>query len=93
MHVHSLYSPHLTIEHGSPAFEEFLDFLGDRVQLEGFQGYRGGLDVKGLPPKREIASSCVVFVSHLLSLLSLSLSGQPTRRERTVYIRSTAAAK
>jgi hypothetical protein len=34
-------------EHGSPAFEEFLDFLGDRIKLEGFQGYRGGLDVKG----------------------------------------------
>lgn len=33
-------------EHGSPAFEEFLDFLGDRIKLEGFQGYRGGLDVK-----------------------------------------------
>lgn len=31
---------------GSPAFERFLDFLGDRVQLEGFTGYRGGLDVK-----------------------------------------------
>lgn len=26
--------------------EEFLTFLGDKVKLEGFQGYRGGLDVK-----------------------------------------------
>ncbi len=33
-------------EFGSPALEEFLDFLGERVKLEGFTGYRGGLDVK-----------------------------------------------
>eukprot|EP01088_Endostelium_zonatum_P019239 TRINITY_DN6548_c0_g1_i1.p1 TRINITY_DN6548_c0_g1~~TRINITY_DN6548_c0_g1_i1.p1 ORF type:complete len:910 (-),score=180.99 TRINITY_DN6548_c0_g1_i1:195-2924(-) len=31
---------------GSPAFEEFLDFLGKRIPLEGFKGFRGGLDVK-----------------------------------------------
>jgi len=30
----------------SPAFEEFLDFLGTRVVLENFTGFRGGLDVK-----------------------------------------------
>jgi len=29
----------------SPAFREFLDFLGDRIQLEGHTGFRGGLDV------------------------------------------------
>jgi len=28
-----------------PAFDEFLDMLGDRVCLKGFSGYRGGLDV------------------------------------------------
>ena len=32
-------------EFGSPAFEEFLDFLGDRVELEGWDKYRAGLDV------------------------------------------------
>lgn len=30
----------------SPEFEEFLDFLGKRVTLKGWTGYRGGLDVK-----------------------------------------------
>ncbi|PAV55805.1 hypothetical protein WR25_07221 [Diploscapter pachys] len=30
--------------HGSPAFEEFLNVIGERIQLNGFQGYRGGLD-------------------------------------------------
>eukprot|EP01117_Protostelium_nocturnum_P010616 TRINITY_DN3818_c0_g1_i1.p1 TRINITY_DN3818_c0_g1~~TRINITY_DN3818_c0_g1_i1.p1 ORF type:complete len:860 (-),score=351.26 TRINITY_DN3818_c0_g1_i1:43-2622(-) len=33
-------------EHGSPAFEEFLDFLGDRITLQGWRGYRGDLDTK-----------------------------------------------
>ncbi|KAF9158033.1 hypothetical protein DFQ26_008041 [Actinomortierella ambigua] len=31
----------------SPAFSEFLHWLGDPVRLQGWQGYRGGLDVKG----------------------------------------------
>eukprot|EP00026_Physarum_polycephalum_P001848 Phypoly_transcript_01851.p1 GENE.Phypoly_transcript_01851~~Phypoly_transcript_01851.p1 ORF type:complete len:876 (+),score=128.73 Phypoly_transcript_01851:473-3100(+) len=30
----------------SPDFEEFLNFLGDRVELKGWQGFRAGLDVK-----------------------------------------------
>uniref|UniRef100_A0A0N5D913 Rap-GAP domain-containing protein n=1 Tax=Thelazia callipaeda TaxID=103827 RepID=A0A0N5D913_THECL len=34
-------------EKGSPAFEEFLDFLGQRVRLKGFDQYKGGLDVRG----------------------------------------------
>lgn len=29
----------------SPAFEEFLDFLGDKIDLHDFKGFRGGLDV------------------------------------------------
>jgi len=33
-------------EHGSEAFEHFLHILGDRIELEGFGGYRGDLDVK-----------------------------------------------
>lgn len=31
---------------GSANFEEFLDLLGTKVRLQGFQGYRAGLDVK-----------------------------------------------
>ncbi|EJD75290.1 rap/ran-GAP family protein [Loa loa] len=34
-------------ESGSPAFEEFLDFLGQRIRLKGFDQYKGGLDVRG----------------------------------------------
>jgi hypothetical protein len=33
-------------EHASPAFEEFLEFLGSKVALQGFTGYSGGLDTK-----------------------------------------------
>lgn len=28
----------------SAEYNEFLDFLGDRVKLQGFTGYSGGLD-------------------------------------------------
>ena len=30
-------------EHGSPAFEEFLDTLGTKVRLKGFEHYKAGL--------------------------------------------------
>ncbi|EDQ92972.1 uncharacterized protein MONBRDRAFT_5147 [Monosiga brevicollis MX1] len=33
-------------EHGSPAFNEFCSLLGDKVELEGWANFRGGLDVK-----------------------------------------------
>jgi len=33
-------------EHSSPAFEEFLSCLGDKVRLKGFDKYRAGLDNK-----------------------------------------------
>ena len=33
-------------ESGSPLFDDFLEFLGTRVRLIGFDGYKGGLDIK-----------------------------------------------
>ena len=33
-------------QHGSPAFEEFLQLMGRKVKLKGFDDFRGGLDVK-----------------------------------------------
>lgn len=30
----------------SPQFEEFLDFIGERVELDNWPRFRGGLDVK-----------------------------------------------
>jgi hypothetical protein len=35
-------------EHSSPAFDEFVDFLGSRVRLRGFDGYKGGLDTRSV---------------------------------------------
>lgn len=32
----------------SQEFEEFLSFLGDRIKLNGFKGFNGGLDVKSI---------------------------------------------
>ena len=34
-------------EEGGPAFDEFLDLIGQRVPLKGFDKYTGGLDTKG----------------------------------------------
>ena len=33
-------------EHGSPAFDDFLSVLGEKVRLKGFSQYRAGLDNK-----------------------------------------------
>ncbi len=32
-------------EHGSPEFQRFLQLLGDKIELKGWGGFRGGLDV------------------------------------------------
>ena len=40
-------SLHLTaIATASPELDEFLDFIGDRVRMKGFDGYRAQLDNK-----------------------------------------------
>ncbi|RKP06977.1 hypothetical protein THASP1DRAFT_31215 [Thamnocephalis sphaerospora] len=33
-------------EDTSPAFRKFLDFIGERIRLKGWKGYRAGLDVR-----------------------------------------------
>jgi len=33
-------------EHGSPEFNEFMEIIGDKITLQGWSGYRGGLDVQ-----------------------------------------------
>lgn len=42
-----LHCPFFYTEVAGPAFEEFLDMLGQRVRLKGFDKYKGGLDNKG----------------------------------------------
>ena len=36
----------LSIEGESADFDNFLELLGDKIALKGWEGYRGGLDVK-----------------------------------------------
>lgn len=56
-------------ESAGSAFEEFLQLLGERVRLKGFEKYRAQLDTKSkkyvLPPTRFISSCCVDV--HLLN--------------------------
>lgn len=33
---------------GSQEFDEFAEFLGTKIRLEGWEGFRGGLDTKGI---------------------------------------------
>ena len=34
-------------EHGTEGLERFLESLGEKIELKGWKGYRGGLDVTG----------------------------------------------
>ena len=46
-----IFSPYI-LEHGSQRFTQFLELLGDEVQLRGWKQFRGGLDTK--------SESCVI---------------------------------
>lgn len=37
----------LFAEFGSEKFDQFLNLLGDKIRLRGWDKYRGGLDIKG----------------------------------------------
>jgi hypothetical protein len=51
----------------SPEYDEFLDFLGDRINLQDWPHFKAGLDTKS---KR---SSCGCNYSHLVQLGPLEL--------------------
>ena len=46
--LHSNEETHVSLfsDVGSPAFEEFLETIGEKVALKGFDSFRGGLDNK-----------------------------------------------
>ncbi|XP_012283954.1 GTPase-activating Rap/Ran-GAP domain-like protein 3 isoform X2 [Orussus abietinus] len=52
----------LSNEQGSSGFEKFLDVLGERICLKGWDKYRGGLDVKGDMTGKE--SVYTVYAGH-----------------------------
>ncbi|XP_026673257.1 GTPase-activating Rap/Ran-GAP domain-like protein 3 [Ceratina calcarata] len=49
-------------EEGSPGFNNFLEILGERIQLKNWDKYRGGLDVKGDMTGKE--SYYTVYAGH-----------------------------
>ena len=56
-------------EEGGPAFNEFLDLIGQRVRLKGFNRYKAGLCNKGIRPplsnhKHETLSLTIFFMMH-----------------------------
>ncbi|XP_043259850.1 GTPase-activating Rap/Ran-GAP domain-like protein 3 isoform X1 [Colletes gigas] len=52
----------LSNEEGSPSFQNFLEILGERIQLKNWDKYRGGLDVKGDMTGKE--SYYTVYAGH-----------------------------
>ena len=68
-------------EHGSPAFEEFSDFIGERVELKGFSKYRAGLDTK-----TDTTGSCSVYTEvrdcEIMFHVSTLLPYQPHNRQQ-----------
>ncbi|XP_034948149.1 GTPase-activating Rap/Ran-GAP domain-like protein 3 isoform X2 [Chelonus insularis] len=52
----------LSNEKTSPEFERFLEILGERIRLKGWDKYRGGLDVKGDMTGKE--SIYTVYAGH-----------------------------
>ncbi|XP_076663461.1 GTPase-activating Rap/Ran-GAP domain-like protein 3 isoform X2 [Andrena cerasifolii] len=52
----------LSNEKGSPGFEKFLEMLGERIRLQNWDKYRGGLDVKGDMTGKE--SYYTVYAGH-----------------------------
>ncbi len=52
------------IVESSPEFEEFLDFLGDRVKLDNFSGFRGGLDVRSTSSSSRLTSPAKTTGTH-----------------------------
>lgn len=76
------------LESGSVAYEEFLDFLGDKVELNGWKGFSGGLDTKtGTTGKFSIFSSFQDYeiMFHVSTLLPFSKS-DPQQVERKRHL-------
>ncbi|GBM21784.1 Rap1 GTPase-activating protein 1 [Araneus ventricosus] len=75
-------------ERHSPAMEEFLQLLGDKVQLKGFSGFRGGLDTQdGLTGDSSLYTQFegVDIMFHVSTLLPYSQS-DPQQLQRKRHI-------
>jgi hypothetical protein len=43
-----LIVPIFPVAEGSVEFNRFLDLLGDRIDLQGWKNFRGGLDIRSM---------------------------------------------
>jgi len=73
-------------EHGSNLFNEFIDFIGDRISLQGWNKYSGGLDVSknktGLQSIFTTHNDCEIMF-HVSTLLPYSTTdSQQLERKR-----------
>ena len=59
----------LITEKGSPGFEEFINILGDKIELKGWQGFRAGLDTNS-ENSSFLSFSFLSFLSFSTLLLS-----------------------
>lgn len=55
-------------ETGGPAFHEFLETIGQKINLKGFDKYKAGLDIKC-----NLLQFCVNFNVVIMGLLQLTL--------------------
>ncbi|KAK2148696.1 hypothetical protein LSH36_487g05001 [Paralvinella palmiformis] len=69
--------------HHSPAMDEFLDVLGDRIQLKDFKGFRGGLDTQHGQTGTESVYTCYQdreIMFHVSTMLPFT-EGDPQQRK------------
>ncbi|KAA6318075.1 MAG: putative signal induced proliferation associated 1, partial [Streblomastix strix] len=60
----------LSNKDGSAEFNQFLNFIGCRIQLQGFDGYSGDLDVSGVESNNGHKCECMQHVSTLLNYMA-----------------------
>jgi hypothetical protein len=60
-------------EHGSEALYEFLNILGDKIVLNGWNKFRGGLDVKSLVFMTKITILIIIYCGFIISMIIMIL--------------------
>eukprot|EP00127_Corallochytrium_limacisporum_P004296 Clim_evm241s157 gene=Clim_evmTU241s157 len=75
-------------EDGSPAFNNFVELLGEKIRLQGFKGHRGGLDThSNTTGTHSVATifSGVEIMFHVSTLLPY-VQGDPQQVRRKAFI-------
>ena len=61
---------------GSPAYNEFLEFLGEKVRLKGWNKYSGGLDIEGKTKKNNNKNKEIITTITSLHICLDDLTGE-----------------